>query len=73
MAEVKCIHCKEMVFETATECPHCNKPIANPDAPTRVPASPRDWKNVSHRKKNFLPIILAGVAAAGLILYFFLR
>jgi uncharacterized membrane protein YvbJ len=73
MAEVKCIHCGEMVFETSTECPKCNKPIANPDAPTNVPDSPREWRKDVQAKDNMLPVILIGIAVAAIVLFFILR
>ncbi len=73
MAEVKCIHCGEMVYETSTECPKCGKPIANPDAPTDVLGSPREWKKDVQKKNTMLPIILVGIAVALVVLFFLLR
>lgn len=69
MAEVKCTHCGEMVYESSTDCPKCGKPIANPDAPTDVPDSPRNWKSTSQKKDNtMLYIIVGGIIVVAVIL-----
>jgi len=63
MANIKCVHCGKEVFEWAPECPYCKKPIANPDAPTKMSAEPKTWKKTSYRKKS--PVgLMAAVAAA---------
>jgi uncharacterized membrane protein YvbJ len=69
MAKVKCVHCGRMVFEMAKECPYCKLPIANPDAPTKVSASPWTWKKTSSRKKvtNGMIIVIVVIAAAVLV------
>ncbi len=64
MAEVKCVHCGKMVYEMATECPHCHKPIANPNAPTKVSAAPWTWKKTSNQKKVSPLSIIVGLLIA---------
>lgn len=57
-----CVHCGKPVFEFATECPHCKKPVANPNAPTKMSAEPKTWKKKSYAKKAPVGIIIACVA-----------
>jgi uncharacterized membrane protein YvbJ len=66
MSNIKCVHCGKVVFEWAPQCPHCGKPIANPDAPTSVSAEPKTWKKTSYKKKSPIPLIVA-IAAAVII------
>jgi len=76
MAKVKCIHCGRMVFEMAKECPYCKLPIANPDAPTKVSASPWTWKKTSQRKKissGMIIVALVIVVAVIVGVYFFMQ
>jgi uncharacterized membrane protein YvbJ len=62
MVKVKCVHCGEQVSEWTTDCPKCGKPVANPDAPTNVSASPRSWKATGgQKKKNSLQYIIFGI------------
>lgn len=73
MSTIKCVHCGKEVFEWAPECPYCKKPIANPDAPTKMSQEPKTWKKTSYRKKSPLPIIIAAaivVIAAAAVWYF---
>ncbi|MBN1495585.1 MAG: hypothetical protein JXA07_02375 [Spirochaetes bacterium] len=57
-----CVHCGKQVSEFATLCPFCNKPVANPHAPTQVSAEPKTWKRTSHAKKAPVGIIIACLA-----------
>jgi uncharacterized membrane protein YvbJ len=62
MVKVKCVHCGAQVSEWTTECPKCGKPVANPDAPTDVSASPRTWKATGqYKKKSSIPYIILGI------------
>ena len=61
MVKVKCVHCGEQVSEWTTDCPKCGKPVANPDAPTDLSASPRSWKATGQHKKSSLQYIILGV------------
>ncbi len=73
MANIKCVHCGKEVFEWAPECPYCKKPIANPDAPTKMSAEPKTWKKTSYRKKSSVALAAAAVAAviiAAAVVYF---
>ena len=64
MVKVKCIHCGEKVTEWANECPNCGKPVANPDAPTKVSEIKLNQKKIDqYGKKNVLPFILTGILA----------
>lgn len=75
MANIKCVHCGKEVFEWAAECPYCKKPIANPDAPTKLSAEPKTWKKTSYRKKS--PALLIAAIAVIVVLaaaaYYLLR
>ncbi len=75
MAKVKCVHCGKMVFEMASECPYCKKPIANPHAPTDVSSSPRDWKKESYGKKSPVALIaiVAIILVVAIVIFFLLR
>ena len=67
MAEVKCVHCGKMVYEMAVECPYCKNPIANPNAPTKVSASPWTWKKTQKKKVSPLSIIVGVLIAVAVI------
>ncbi|OHD62781.1 MAG: hypothetical protein A2176_14895 [Spirochaetes bacterium RBG_13_51_14] len=74
MGTAKCVHCGKEVFEWATDCPYCKRPIANPDAPTNVSPAPWKWKKVSYKKKSPVGLIIAGVVIIGVVafvLYYF--
>jgi uncharacterized membrane protein YvbJ len=62
MAKVKCVHCHELVFEMAPECPHCGRPVANKDAPVNVPPMSRKWDK-KHMKKTSPVVIFLSIVA----------
>ncbi len=76
MNKAYCVHCGKQVSEFATLCPYCNKPVANPDAPTTMSAEPRTWKATSHAKRSPIGIIISCLAVliiAAAAYYYFIR
>lgn len=71
-SKAKCVHCGKDVFEFATECPFCHKPVANKHAPTNVDDAPWTWGKTSHKKNMPIGIIAACLTIAviaGIVLY----
>jgi len=70
--KVKCVNCGTMVHEFTAECPNCNKPVANRDAPVNVSESPWKMKKTDHGKKfPIIPVVIIFSIAIAAILYFF--